>query len=110
MTRYKTKVWADVLQSVMDNYNNMKHSSTGYSPIYLHAGNDERAIEKARQKMEKRNEKWVKQSQAVQANKSRRFCPYQQFGIQKFQKGGKAFRKIIQTKLDQVCLQSGIYQ
>ena len=44
MTRYRTKVWADVLQTLLDNYNDMVHLSTGYSQNYLHFSQDPVAV------------------------------------------------------------------
>ncbi len=60
MLRYQTNVWADVLQVLIDNYNTTPHLSTGYTPEYLHRSSDSQAIDKAKNKMEKRNLKWMK--------------------------------------------------
>ncbi len=62
MTKYNTLVWVDVLQSTVDNYNSVVHSSTGFAPDYLHYTEDEETMEHARDKMEERNEQWVKKN------------------------------------------------
>jgi hypothetical protein len=62
MSRFKTKVWIDVLDKIIDNYRSIKHSSTGYSPECLHMTKDFSKIKKAREKMLMRNSKWLQQS------------------------------------------------
>src|SRR5688572_13767178 len=62
MTRYKTRVWADVLQSAIDNYNSTVHSSTAATPEYLHRSADQGTIQKEKKRMEQRNEKWVRRN------------------------------------------------
>ena len=66
MTRFNTKVWADILDYVIANYRSMKHSSTGFIPAELHTTKDKLKINKARDKMLKRNKKLIEKSGSKQ--------------------------------------------
>lgn len=66
MTRFNTKVWADILDDVIANYRSMKHSSTGFIPAELHTTKDKLKINKTRDKMLKRNKKLIEKSGSKQ--------------------------------------------
>ena len=56
-TLFNTKKWNDVLPLLLENYNNAKHSSTGFTPIELQdavLANQEIILEKARDRMRAR--------------------------------------------------------
>jgi transposase InsO family protein len=56
MDRYKTKVWADILPILIENYNTVTHSSTKYTPSLLHFTDDSEIIQKAKSRLEQINE------------------------------------------------------
>jgi hypothetical protein len=58
MIRFKTKIWKDILQDLVKNYNDRLHSSTGFTPSHLHFAN-EADVERARNKLQKRNLKLI---------------------------------------------------
>jgi hypothetical protein len=62
MNRYKTKVWVDILSMLIENYNTVIHSSTKYTPTLLHSTDNSEIIQKAKSRLERRNERWLKKS------------------------------------------------
>jgi transposase InsO family protein len=70
MTRFGTRVWADVLQLLLDNYNNSLHASTRFAPAYLHRARDAEAERVARERMQARNAGWIRKY-------GKRFAPLQ---------------------------------
>lgn len=79
MTRYNTNIWADVLQVTVKNYNTMTHSSTGYTPQFLHGNTDASIVQKVRERIQKRNCKWLESNKSkyfkeVQVGDSVRVC------------------------------------
>jgi transposase InsO family protein len=60
MNRYKTKVWADILPMLIENYNTVTHSSTKYTTSLLHFTDDSEIIQKAKSRLEQINERWLK--------------------------------------------------
>jgi len=65
MARYKTKVWADILPMLIENYNTVIHSSTKYTPSLLHFTDDSGIIQKAKSMLEQRNERWLKKNNRI---------------------------------------------
>jgi hypothetical protein len=62
MDRYKTKVWADILPMLIENYNTVTHFSTKYTPSLLHFTDDSEIIQKAKLRLEQINEWWLKKN------------------------------------------------
>ena len=62
MDRYKTKVWADILPMLIENYNTVIHSSTKYAPNLLYSTDNSEIIQKAKSRLERRNERWLKKN------------------------------------------------
>ncbi len=59
MNRYKTKVWADILPILIENYTTLTHSSTKYAPILLYSTDNSEIIQKVKSRLEQRNETWL---------------------------------------------------
>lgn len=54
MTVTKDRNWPSYLQQLVSNYNNSVHSTTGFTPNYLHSQNDKLSLQKAHDNIEKK--------------------------------------------------------
>lgn len=57
MMQYKTKIWVDVFPQLVQNYNQMTHSTTGFPPSVLHVTQNKTMLSQVHDKIFKRNQK-----------------------------------------------------
>jgi hypothetical protein len=65
MNRCKAKVCTDILPMLIRNYNTVTHSSTKYAPSLLYSTDNSEIIQKAKSRLEQRNERWLKKNNRI---------------------------------------------